>query len=74
MKESGQLTYGQVPALFVDGKQVNQSSSIIRVVGKLGGLYPDDIIKAALVDSLIDQVCRVAHHARPPLLALRSCG
>ena len=55
MKESGQLTYGQVPALFVDGKQVNQSSSIIRVVGKLGGLYPDDIVKAALVDSLIDQ-------------------
>jgi Cu/Zn superoxide dismutase/glutathione S-transferase len=55
MKESGELTYGQVPVLFVDGQQVNQSSSIIRVVGKLGGLYPDDIVKAGLVDSLIDQ-------------------
>ena len=26
-------------------------------IGKLGGLYPNDIVKAGLVDSLIDQVC-----------------
>ena len=55
MKESGELRYGQVPALFVDGVQVTQSSSIIRVVGKLGGLYPTDVATAGLVDSLMDQ-------------------
>ena len=55
MKESGELTYGQVPALFVDGKQVTQSSCILRTVGRLGGLYPEDVVQAALVDSIMDQ-------------------
>ena len=56
MKTSGELRYGQVPCLFVDGEQVNQSSCILRTVGRLGGLYPeDDLVAAALVDSLMDQ-------------------
>ena len=55
MKASGELTYGQVPALFVDGQQVTQSSCILRTVGRLGGLYPDGIVQAALVDGIVDQ-------------------
>jgi hypothetical protein len=41
----------------VDDKyKIAQSASIIRYVGKLTGLYPTELISAALVDSIIDQV------------------
>jgi glutathione S-transferase len=36
MKESGELPYGQVPALFVDGQILGQSSAIMRYIGKVG--------------------------------------
>ncbi|KAJ1491740.1 glutathione S-transferase [Baffinella frigidus] len=55
MKESGELPYGQVPALCVDGKILGQSCSIMRYIGKQTGLYPTDPVKAALVDSIMDQ-------------------
>ena len=59
MKKSGELKYGQMPALRVDGKTiVNQSASIMRYLGRIakpGLLYPEDPLKAAFVDSIIDQ-------------------
>jgi glutathione S-transferase len=55
MKEKGQLPYGQVPALSVDGTMICQSAAILRFLGKLGGFYPEDPLKAAFVDSLIAQ-------------------
>ena len=56
MKENGDLPYGQVPLLAVDNKHyIAQSAAIMRYLGKLSGLYPSDPIKAALVDSIIDE-------------------
>ena len=54
MKESGELPYGQVPALAVGGKILGQSSAIMRYIGKATGLYPEDPVVAALVDSILD--------------------
>ena len=65
MKESGELPFGQLPALRTsDGKHVLvQSAAILRYVGKLSAstveeplrLYPDDLVKAAKVDAVLDQ-------------------
>jgi glutathione S-transferase len=59
MKTSGELPYGQVPALRVDGTLViAQSAAIIRFIGKLdktGKLYPTDPVRAAIVDSIVAQ-------------------
>jgi glutathione S-transferase len=59
MKESGELKYGQVPALKVGGNTViNQSASIMRYLGRVATpdvLYPQDPLAAAFVDSIVDQ-------------------
>ena len=56
-RQSGELPFGQVPAMAVDGKIIAQSSAIIRFVGKCSKipLYPTDPFEAAVVDSIIDQ-------------------
>ncbi|KAJ3244594.1 hypothetical protein HDU78_010700 [Chytriomyces hyalinus] len=61
-------TFGQLPLLTVNGDNViAQSTAILRYVGKLGSLklYPDDPLKAALVDQLIAQVQDVEASLRP---------
>lgn len=45
---------GQVPTLFVDGRQVTQCNAINRFVGKLAGLYPQDPVQALLCDEIMD--------------------
>jgi prostaglandin-H2 D-isomerase / glutathione transferase len=55
------LPLGQVPILEVEetgkDKQVFvQSTSILRYIGKLGGLYPENPLEAMQVDSIIDTV------------------
>jgi len=55
MKESGELQFGQVPALVVGGQTLTQSAAILRYVGKQAGLYPSDDVVAAQVDAIIDQ-------------------
>lgn len=57
LKHQGLLAFGQVPALAVDNNTVlTQSASIMRYVGKMAGLYPlNDDIKAAFIDSIVDQ-------------------
>ena len=44
---------GQVPTLFVDGKQVTQGNAINRYVGKMAGLYPEDPMQALLCDEIM---------------------
>ena len=66
MKTSGELRYGQVPCLFVDGEQVNQSSCILRTVGRLGGLYPEDDLVAAGERSLMSEMVSLVR--KEPLL------
>lgn len=47
--------WGSLPVLTLSGGQtIAQQRAILRMVGKETGLYPDDIVKAALVDSLMD--------------------
>lgn len=45
--------FGQVPTLQVNGTVVTQSDSIIRYVGKLAGLYPEDAFQALLCDEVM---------------------
>lgn len=47
---------GSLPVLNVDGKEVVQSQAILRYVGKLGKLYPEDPWDALMVDQAIDTV------------------
>ena len=62
-KNDGTLRFGQVPALEVDGKDgskfmITQSAAIMRYIAKSkgGDLYPaDDLVQAALIDSILDQ-------------------
>ena len=48
--------FGSVPVLEVDGKEIAQSNTITRYVGKLAGLYPSDPWDAALCDETMDAV------------------
>lgn len=48
--------FGVLPVLEVDGRQVSQSNTIARFVGKLTGLYPSDPWGAALCDETMDAI------------------
>lgn len=55
LKADGKLAFGQVPMLEVDGKyQLVQTSSILRYLSKIVGLYPEDPLIAAKVDAAMD--------------------
>ena len=45
-----------LPVLEVDGKEITQSNTINRYLGKLAGLYPKDDWQAALADEVMDAV------------------
>ena len=62
MRDSGELMFGQLPALFVNGKVLNQSAAILRFIGRLAldygtsnQLYPSNMIRGARVDAVMDQ-------------------
>lgn len=49
--------FGSVPVLYVDGKPLAQTNSILRYVGRLAHLYPaDDLWTAAKIDEIADTV------------------
>lgn len=50
------MPLGVVPVLTVDDRQVTQSNSINRYLGKLAGLYPEDTLQALLCDEVMDAV------------------
>ena len=56
LKTTGELEFGQVPALTHDGKHLCQTWSILRYLGKLHGYYPEDPVQAWKVDSTLDAV------------------
>ena len=65
------LAFGQVPCLVVDGREIVQTASILRYVGKVldGTLYPADAAVAQRVDAMMDQTKdmmtgRMAHKYR----------
>ncbi len=54
MKSSGELPYGQLPVLEVDGFRVGQAVAIAKFCGKVSGHYPSDDVEALRVDELLD--------------------
>ncbi len=56
LKASGELPYGQLPILEVDGECIAQTPAIARFCGKAAGLYPSDALEAARVDELLHSV------------------
>lgn len=50
----GDFPYQQVPVMEVDGKVLNQSNAINRLVGKMADLYPQDSWDAAVCDDVMD--------------------
>ncbi|KAJ3296340.1 hypothetical protein HDU79_007024 [Rhizoclosmatium sp. JEL0117] len=62
------VPFGQLPVLTLDNSIIiAHSAAILRYVGKFGPLklYPDDSMKAALVDQIISQVHDVELAFRP---------
>jgi len=54
MKERGDFLFNQLPVLYVNGEQYCQSHAILRYVGKLAGLYPEDPLSALKCDMIVD--------------------
>ena len=62
MKNSGELPYGQLPVLDVDGVRIAQSVAIARLCGQVSGLYPkDDLLDQARVDELLDTCTQLSN-------------
>jgi glutathione S-transferase len=55
-KASGNLEFGQLPVLEIDGKFYAQSWAILRFAGKKYGYYPEDAYESWRVDSTLDAI------------------
>ena len=51
-----QYPFGALPVLYIDGKALAQSNSILRYIGKLADLYPTDPWQAAMCDQAMEAV------------------
>lgn len=54
--------FSSVPVLEIDGTAVSQSNSMLRYVGKMAGLYPEDAIQALYCDETMDAVEDLLHY------------
>lgn len=54
--------FNSLPVLEIDGEQVTQTNAMLRYVGKLGGLYPDDGMQALYCDEAMGAVEDLSHH------------
>uniref|UniRef100_A0A915KR41 glutathione transferase n=1 Tax=Romanomermis culicivorax TaxID=13658 RepID=A0A915KR41_ROMCU len=54
MKHKSSMPMGQVPVLYVDGKELCQSMAIARYLAKEFGLVPSDNFLAAKADMIVD--------------------
>jgi len=66
--KKGELPFGQLPVMHVDGKVVAQTGGIIRLAAKKGGLYSDDEYKAAKIDEVIDYASDITYALTPSIL------
>ncbi len=48
--------FGQVPTFTLGSQQITQTNAILRYVGKLSGLYPEDPIQGLLCDEAMDVI------------------
>jgi glutathione S-transferase len=61
MKTRGDMRFTCAPELEVDGVTVTQSNSMLRYVGKMAGLYPEDDLQALYCDEAMDAVEDMLH-------------
>lgn len=50
------------PTLEINGVEVTQSNAMLRHVGKMAGLYPEDSLQALYCDETMDAVEDLLHH------------
>ena len=62
MKSREAMPFRCAPVLEVDGVPVTQSNAMLRHVGKLAGLYPEDSLQALYCDETMDAVEDMLHH------------
>lgn len=62
MQTRGEMPFTCAPVLEVDGVAVTQSNAMLRYVGKLAGLYPEDSLQALYCDEAMDAVEDLLHH------------
>ena len=55
------LRFRCVPVLEIDGAAVTQSNALNRYVGRLAGLYPEDVLQALYCDEAMDAVEDIAN-------------
>ncbi|MDA8905572.1 glutathione S-transferase [Candidatus Thioglobus sp.] len=53
MKDGTKIPFSELPVLSINGESVAQTMAIARICGKLGGMYPEDIIEAGKVDQIV---------------------
>jgi glutathione S-transferase len=61
MKTRGDMRFTCAPVLEIDGVAVTQSNSMLRYVGKMAGLYPEDSLQALYCDEAMDAVEDLLH-------------
>jgi glutathione S-transferase len=61
MKNRGDLRFTCAPELEIDGVIVTQSNSMLRYIGKMAGLYPEDDLQALYCDEAMDAVEDLLH-------------
>jgi glutathione S-transferase len=68
MKQGGELPYGQLPVLDIDGVRIAQSLTIARLCGQISGLYPKaDVVAAARVDEILDTASQITEAISPTM-------
>lgn len=61
LKTRDSMRFSCAPVLDIDGVEVTQSNSMLRYVGKMAGLYPEDGMQALYCDEAMDAVEDLLH-------------
>lgn len=61
LKTREQMRFNCTPVLDIDGVEVTQSNAMLRYVGKMAGLYPEDATQALYCDEAMDAVEDLLH-------------
>ena len=56
LREQGKLLFNQLPCLRSGDHYLVQSGAILRYLSRLAGHFPEDLVSAALVEAVMDQV------------------
>jgi glutathione S-transferase len=68
LKAAGELPFGQLPILKVDGEIIAQTAGIARFCGKLAGLYPaEDHLAGAKIDQVLDAATEITGVVGPSM-------